>query len=81
MARALARIETAAARVDAATQGACQPAADQQTEAENHKLRSEAGAVLAELDRLIADLEGEASAPDAPEDPATFQGLPEGRGA
>jgi hypothetical protein len=58
--RALARIEAAAARIDrAGSQRALvsSPVGDPELEHKYHALRDEAGAALADLDRLLGALE------------------------
>ena len=55
--RALARIEAAASRIEAAAQAPAGSKADSELAGKFHALRSEAGAALAELDRLIGSLE------------------------
>lgn len=56
IARATARIETAARRIEAAS-GRSTGGGDPELSARYHALRSEAGEALAELDRLIESLE------------------------
>jgi len=62
IARATARIEAAARRIETAAQfpasGAGDPGGDPELAARYQALRSEAGEALAELDRLIGSLEG-----------------------
>ena len=56
--RALARIEAAAARIErAAARPSAAPAGDPELERKYATLRSEAGAALDELDRLLGALE------------------------
>lgn len=58
--RALARIEAAAARIDRASSQrplASLPGGDPELERKYQELRSEAGAALAELDRLLGAIE------------------------
>ena len=55
IARATARIETAARRIEAAAQQSA--GGDPELAARYQALRGEAGAALAELDRLIGSLE------------------------
>jgi hypothetical protein len=58
--RALARIEAAAARIDRAGSQrplATPPGGEPELEHKYHALRDEAGAALAELDRLLVALE------------------------
>ena len=57
--RALARIEAAAARIEraAARPSSAAPAGDPELERKYATLRSEAGAALDELDRLLGALE------------------------
>ena len=54
--RALARIEAAASRIEAAAQAPAGSKADSELAGKYHSLRNEAGAALAELDRLIGSL-------------------------
>ncbi len=56
IARATARIEAAARRIEVAAQASA-GAGDPELAAKYHALRSEAGEALAELDRLIGSLE------------------------
>ena len=56
IARATARIEAAARRIEAAA-GNATGGSDLELSAKYHALRSEAGAALAELDRVIGSLE------------------------
>ncbi len=56
--RALARIEAAASRIEAATRASARPQPDGTYLAAKYQtLRTETGAALAELDRLIGSLE------------------------
>jgi hypothetical protein len=57
IAQALARIDAAADRIGAAASGRSSPAGDPELRRRYETLRSEAGAALAELDRLIGTLE------------------------
>ena len=57
IARALARIEAAAGRIEAAASAPPSGAGDPELARKYEALRSEAGAALAELDRLIGALE------------------------
>ena len=57
IARATARIEAAARRIEAAAQRPASGSGDPELEYKYRALRSEAGAALAELDRLIGSLE------------------------
>jgi hypothetical protein len=57
IARALARIEAAAERIEAAADSPRPSAADPELARKYQALRNEAGAALAELDRLIEALE------------------------
>ncbi|HYD25564.1 MAG TPA: hypothetical protein VEB68_12285 [Croceibacterium sp.] len=57
IARALARIEAAAGRIEAAARPATAGGGDPELGRRYQALRSEAGAALAELDRLIGSLE------------------------
>jgi hypothetical protein len=57
IARAAARIEAAGQRIEAATQRPSQGGGDPELAAKYQALRREAGAALAELDRLIGSLE------------------------
>jgi hypothetical protein len=56
-ARAVARIEAAASRIERATQVPPAHGGDPELARKYEALRSEAGAALAELDRLIGSLE------------------------
>jgi len=56
IAQALARIDAAAARIEAAAHRPASGAGDPELERKYHALRSEAGAALADLDRLIGTL-------------------------
>ena len=62
IARAMARIEAAAQRIEAAARSrsgaTAQPEGDPELARKYEALRSEAGAALADLDRLIGSLEG-----------------------
>ena len=58
IARALARIEAAAGRIEAARGPAAGDPGDPQLARKHDALRREAGAALAELDRLIGSLDG-----------------------
>jgi hypothetical protein len=55
--RALARIEAAASRIEAAASAPAGSQPDSYLPAKYQALRNEAGAALADLDRLIASLE------------------------
>lgn len=55
--RALARIEAAASRIEAATRAPAGSPPDSYLAVKYQTLRNEAGAALAELDRLIGSLE------------------------
>ena len=55
--RALARIEAAARRIESAAQAPARSPPDSELAGKYHAHRSEAGAALAELDRLIGSLE------------------------
>lgn len=57
IARALARLEAAARRIEAAAPSARQDAGNPELEERHTHLLDEAGAALAELDRLIGTLE------------------------
>jgi len=57
IARATARIEAAARRIEAASQRPASDGGDPELARKHDNLRDEAGAVLAELDRLIGSLE------------------------
>jgi len=57
IARATARIEEAARRIETAAQYPVSGDGDSELAAKYHALRSEAGEALAELDRLIGSLE------------------------
>lgn len=54
--RALARIEAAASRIEAAAQAPARSQPDSELTGKYHALRREAGAALADLDRLIGSL-------------------------
>ena len=58
IAQALARIDAAAGRIEAAAGRPSSPADNPELQRRYEALRSEAGAALAELDRLIGALEG-----------------------
>jgi hypothetical protein len=58
IARAVSRIEAAAGRIEAAGSPAAGGTGDPQLAREHEALRHEAGAALAELDRLIGSLGG-----------------------
>jgi hypothetical protein len=57
IAQALARIDAAAYRIGAAASSRSAPAGDPELQHRYETLRSEAGAALAELDRLIGSLD------------------------
>jgi len=57
IAQALARIDAAASRIEAAGRGGASIGGDPDLEQKYQALRTEAGAALAELDRLIGTLE------------------------
>ena len=57
IAQALARIDAAADRIEAAASGRSSVAGDPELRRRHEALRSEAGTALAELDRLIGTLE------------------------
>ncbi len=57
IAQALARIEAASRRIEAVAARPVAAAADPELERRYLQLRSEAGAALADLDRLIGDIE------------------------
>ena len=57
IAQALARIDAAASRIEAAGRGGASVGGDPELERKYAALRSEAGAALAELDSLIGSLE------------------------
>lgn len=57
IARALARIEAAAGRIEAAARAPSPPGGDLELAEKYHLLRREAGAALADLDRLIEAIE------------------------
>jgi hypothetical protein len=58
IAQALARIDTAAGRIEAAARRPAPSAADPKLVRKYEALRREAGAALAELDRVIGALDG-----------------------
>ena len=58
IARAMARIEAAAQRIEAAARRPVSSGGDPELAARYEALRGEAGAALADLDRLIGSLEG-----------------------
>jgi hypothetical protein len=58
IAQALARIDGAAGRIEAAARRPVPPAADHELVRKYEALRREAGAALAELDRVIGALDG-----------------------
>jgi hypothetical protein len=58
IAQALARIDAAAGRIEAAARRPAPPAGDHELARKYEALRREAGAALAELDRVIGALDG-----------------------
>ena len=58
IAQALARIDAAAGRIEAAAAGPSLPGGDPEVVRKYETLRREAGAALADLDRLIGALDG-----------------------